>query len=190
MQNGLTPEYLSSLIPDKVGNNSAYNLRNGRNLNTIQANSQLYFKSFLPSVTRDWNGLSEETRNLTSLSSFQRHLNPSRNVSPKFLFDGKRPGQIYHARLRMRCSSLNARLFSKNIIDNPLCNCGAFEDTHHFLLSCTRYSILRQELVNKVTPVCHPSLNVLLFGSQELSDSANKHIFFCFSRVSNQIQTL
>ena len=59
MQNGLTPEYLSSLVPDNVGNNSAYSLRNSRNLNTIQANSQPYFKYFLPSVTRDWNGLSE-----------------------------------------------------------------------------------------------------------------------------------
>ena len=113
MQNGLTPKYLSSLVPDNLGNNSAYNLRNARNLNTIQANSQLYFRSFLPSVTRDWNGLSEEIRNSTSLSSFKRHLNSSRNVSPKFFFDGKRPGQIYHARLRMRCSSLNAHLFSK-----------------------------------------------------------------------------
>ena len=178
MLNGLTPEYLSSLVPDNVGNNSTYNLRNARNLNTIQANSQLYFKSFLPSVTRDWNGLSGEIRNSTSLSSFKRHLNFSRNVLPKFFFDGKRLGQIYHARLRMRCSPLNAHLFSKNTINSPLCICGAIEDTHHFLLSCTRYTILRQELVNKVTPVCHPSLNVLLIGSQELSDSANKHIFF------------
>ena len=156
MQNGLTPEYLSSLVPDNVGNNSAYNLRNARNLNTIQANSQLYFKSFLPSVTRDWNGLSEEIRNSTSLSSFKRHLNSSRNVSPKFLFDGKRPGQIYQARLRMRCSSLNAHLFSENITDSPLCFCGAFEDTHHFLLSCTRYTILRQE--RKQSNTCMSSI--------------------------------
>ena len=177
MQNGLTPENLSSLVPDNVGNNSAYNLRNARNLNTNQANSQLYFKSFLLSVTRDWNVLSEEIRNSTSLSSFKRHLNSSRNFSPKFLFDSKRPDQIYHARLRMRWSSLNAHLFSKNIIDSPLCICWAFEDTHHFLLSCTRYTTLRQELVNKVIPVCHPFLNVLLFSSQELSDSVNKHIF-------------
>ena len=83
MQNSLTTEYLSSLVPDNVGN--------ARNLNTIQANSQLYFKPFLPSVTRNWNGLSEEIRNPTSLSSFERHLNASRNVSPKFFFDSKRP---------------------------------------------------------------------------------------------------
>ena len=33
-----------------------------------------------------------------------------------------------------------------------------------------------KKLVNKVTPVFQPSLNVLLFGSQELSNSANKQI--------------
>ena len=46
-----------------------------------------------------------------------------------------------------------------------------------FLFSCTRYTILQQELVNKVTPACQPSLNELLFGSQELSNSDNKQIF-------------
>ena len=61
MQNSLTPDYLLSLVPENVGNNSAYNSRNARNLNTIQAHSQLYYKSFLSSVTCDWNGLSEET---------------------------------------------------------------------------------------------------------------------------------
>ena len=37
--------------------------------------------------------------------------------------------------------------------------------------------ILQQELVNKVTPVCQPALNVLLFGSQELSNCANKYVW-------------
>ena len=76
---------------------------------------------------------------------------------------------------KLSCSTTNnAHLFSKNIIDSPLCVCGSYEDAQHFLLSCTRYTILRQELVNKVTPVHQPSLNVILFGSQELSNSANK----------------
>ena len=177
MQNNLTPDYLSSLVPENVGNNSAYNLRNARNLNTLQAHSQLYFKSFLPSVTRDWNGLSEEIRNSPSLSSFKHHLDVNLTKPSKFFFDGKRLGQIYHARLRMRCSSLNAHLFSKNIIDSPLCASGSFEDTNHFLLSCPRYAVLRQELVNKITPICQLSLNVLLFGNQELAYSLNKQIF-------------
>ena len=177
MQNGLSPNYLSFLVPDNVGNNSAYNLRNAQNLNIVQANSQLYYKSFLHSVTRDWNELTEELRNTPTLSSFKCRLDSDLNVVPKVFFDGKRRGQIYHARLRMRCSTLNAHLFSKNIIDSPICVCGAREDTQHFLMSCTRYTTLRQELVNRVTPVFQPSLNVFLFGSQELSDSDSRQIF-------------
>ena len=177
MQTNLTPDYLSSLVSDTVGNNTAYNLHNSQNLNTIHANSQLYYKSFLPSVTRDWNSLSDEIRNSPSFSSFKRHLNSNLLAPPKYFCDGNRPGQIYHARLRMKCSALNQHLFSKNIVDSPLCVCGSIEDTQHFLFSCTRYANLRQELLNKTIPLCQPSLNVFLNGDRELSDSTNKQIF-------------
>ena len=95
----------------------------------------------------------------------------------KFYFIGKRLGQIYHARLRTNCSSLNQHLFSKNLIDNPLCICGSVEDTYHFLLTCNRFSNLRQELFNKVSTICRPTLNVLLYGNDELSMEQNKNIF-------------
>ena len=94
MQNGLIPDYLSSMVPGIVGNNSSYNLRNAQNLNTVQANSQLYYKSFLPSATKEWNGLTEEIRNMPSLSSFKRHLNSILNAVPKSFFDGKSLRQI------------------------------------------------------------------------------------------------
>ena len=95
----------------------------------------------------------------------------------KFYFIGKRLGQIYHARLRTNCSSLNQHLFSKNLIDNPLCICGSVEDTYHYLLTCNRFSNLRQELFNKVSTICRPTLNVLLYGNDELSMEQNKNIF-------------
>ena len=93
-------------------------------------------------------------RNTPTLCSFKRRLDSDLNAVPKFFFDGKRLGQIYHARL----STLNAYLFSKNIIDSPICVCWAREDTQHFLMSCTRYTNLREELVNRVTPVFRPSV--------------------------------
>ena len=172
MQNGLSLTYLSSLVRDNVGNNSANNLRNAYNLNTVQANSQLYYKFVLfPSITWDWNELTQDLRNTSTLSYFKRHLDSDFNGVPKLFCDGKILGRIYLAQLRMRCSTLTARLFSKNIIDSPICICGAYKDTQHFLMSCTRYTNLRQEFVNRVTPVFKPSLNVLLFDSQELSNS-------------------
>ena len=95
----------------------------------------------------------------------------------KFYVIGKRLGQIYHARLRTNCSSLNQHFFSKNLIDNPLCICGSVEDTYHSLLTCNRFSNLRQALFNKVSTICRPTLNVLLNGNDELSMEQNKNIF-------------
>ena len=90
---------------------------------------------------------------------------------------GNRIGQIYHSRLRTNCTSLNSQLFSKNIIDSPLCIFGAIEDTRHYLFVSTRYFDLRQELINAVSAMCEPTLNVLLYGNTELSYEQSKEIF-------------
>ena len=58
---GLSPPYLSALLPSTVGANVSYNLRNPNNLHTVQCHSQLYYNSFLPSAIRTWNGLQEDT---------------------------------------------------------------------------------------------------------------------------------
>ena len=55
MTNYLTPAYLSSLLPPLVGAMSRYPLRNSEQYQTIDAKSQLYYNSFLPSTIREWN---------------------------------------------------------------------------------------------------------------------------------------
>ena len=178
MQNNLAPDYLSSLVPPTVGSTSAYPLRNSSNLHTLHAQSQLYFNSFLPSVTfRDWNDLPEEVRFSSSLDAFKYKLNSDVIMPPKFYFTGKRLGQIYRARLRTNFSSLNQHLFSKTIIDSPTCTFCAAEDTYHHLFECNRFSNLRQELFNTVSMICQLTLNVLLFGNDELSMQQNSTIF-------------
>ena len=177
MQNDMSPNYLSSLVPPSVGNTTNYPLRNSTNLHTIHTNSQLYFNSFLPSVIRDWNELSEQTRNLPSIASFKREINSDIKNIPSFYFDGKRLRQIYHARLRTNCSSLNQHLFSKNIVESPLCVCGEVEDTKHFLFDCHYFQNLRHELFNNITTICQPTVNILLFGSEQLSVIENRQIF-------------
>ena len=74
MVNHLTPLYLSSLIPTTVNETSRYNLRNANNISTINARTNQYFNSFLPSTIRDWNSLSKEHRNSTSVASFKHTL--------------------------------------------------------------------------------------------------------------------
>ena len=66
--------------------------------------------------------------------------------------------------------------FLKHIIDSPLCECGAVEDTKLFLLECHRYRNLRVELNNTISFICPTILNTLFRGSSELTDSDNKKL--------------
>ena len=120
MQNDLSPNYLSSLVPPTVGIISTYPLRNLKKTYILYVlNSQLYSNSFLPSAIRDWNELPEEIRSAPSLLAFKHKSNRNIRMPQKFDFTGKRLGQIYHARLRTNCRSLNLLLFSKNLTDSP-----------------------------------------------------------------------
>lgn len=177
MVNNMTPEYLSSLVPPTVGSISRYNLRNETNLQTIPARSQHYYNSFLPSTTRIWNNLPEDTKNSLSVATFKNKLNNNINKPPQYYQSGSRLGQIYHARLRLNCSSLRQHLFQKNIIDNPLCECGVVENTSHFFLICNRFGQIRQDLLNRVSIYCQPTVNIFLYGSTDLPDDQNEDIF-------------
>ena len=130
MQNDLSPEYLCSLVPPTVGSTSSYPLRNADDLHSLHTNSQLYYNSFLPSAVREWNQLPIETRNSsTSLNIFKTRIKNNISLPPSYYFTGKRLGQIYHTRLRTKCSSLRHHLLSKHIIECPRCICGSVEDT-------------------------------------------------------------
>ena len=102
MKSGLCPTYLSSLVPPSVGNNTVYSLRNASNIQARQANTQLYYNSFLPSVVRLWNDLLDEIQNSNTIASFKRGLSVNRHSPPAYYSAGKRLGQIYHSRLRTK----------------------------------------------------------------------------------------
>ena len=59
----------------------------------------------------------------------------------------------------------------------PYCTCGDIEDTHHFLFVCHQYTDLRRDLLNSVSDICQPNLNVLLCGDITLIFVQNKQIF-------------
>ena len=61
MSNNISPEYLSSLVPQPIENTTHYGLRDASNIRPPLARTQLYYKSFLPSTIRLWNDLSPET---------------------------------------------------------------------------------------------------------------------------------
>ena len=96
----LAPEYLSST----VDNISQYNVLNETNLQTIPARSQQYYNTFLPSTTRIWNSLPNDTKNSPSVESFKHKLSNNITRPSPYYVSGSRLGQIYHASIRLNCS--------------------------------------------------------------------------------------
>ena len=164
MNTGVSPNYLSSLIPASVEDSTTYNLRNANNFRHTLSRTQLYYRSFLPSSIRAWNDLSLEVRQSNSIQSFKFQLNKNLKKPPKYYYIGNRLSQIQHTRLRTDCSSLNHHLFSKNIVDSPHCACGAVETTKHYFFECQRYDEIRTTMLNELANYCQPDLNIVLFG--------------------------
>lgn len=174
MVHGLAPEYLNNVVPPLVQEQSRYALRNARDVAPIFANTNLYSNSFLPSAIRDWNKLSDDIRNSQSFSIFKTKLSGSRFKSPSYYNYGDRGMQVYHARLRLGCSSLKSHLYSKNLIDSPLCTCGEPETVKHYLATCPNYTLLRNETLSQVI---HLPIKTLLSGNPTLSVQENENIF-------------
>ena len=177
MHNNLTPNYLSSLIPQQVEAISRYNLRNAQDIRNIRTRTSLYYNSFLPSTLRQWNDLSSETRQSTSLNSFKRLLKMDKISVPQYYYYGNRKAQMLHTRLRTGCSALNFDLFIKNISDSPMCVCGSIENVQHFFFHCNLFHRQRVLLLNAVSNLCTPTVNVLLQGDQSLTNETNANIF-------------
>ena len=133
--NNISPSYLSDLVPQSVNSISHYNLRNADDLESVASRTNQYYNSFLPSVVREWNELTNDVRQSDSLRSFKCNINRERTTVPKHFYSGTRKTQILHTRLRTNCSSLNNDLYSKNLTDSPLCRCGSVENTNHFIPS-------------------------------------------------------
>ena len=117
IMNGLTPDYLRDLVPPLVQEASNYNLRTSDHIQTFHANTNLFYNSFLPSTIRAWNSLPNDVRSSSSVAAFKYRLNMNISKPPRYFNCSTRMGQILHARLRLDCSSLNAHLYRKNIID-------------------------------------------------------------------------
>ena len=177
MINGLAPQYLSSIVPQRRTIASTYNLRNQGDFEIPLTRTNLYSNSFIPSVIGEWNALPEQVRTANTLSSFKYYLNRTKPVTNKLYYYGSRRLQIIHTRLRTKCSALRYHLYIKNIVDSPNCLCGMVETTKHFFFECNRYNHIRQNLLNTIANISEPSLNTILFGDDSKSIQTNKEIF-------------
>ena len=113
---------------------------------------------------------------------------------PKYFSLGHGKGKNYHTRLRLGLSGLNDHLFKCNLIPYRTCNrCtnNTAETTEHFLLYCPKYSDIRKDLFRNLQTIVGARVNfdiyikycskylvqLLLFGSEYLSDDENFKIF-------------
>ena len=184
MFSNITPLYLSRLVPQSVSNLSRYNLRNPKDLQTVNARSSQYYHSSLPSTTTDWNSLSIETKQSDSVNSFKHSLNKDKLSVPGYFYIGSRIGQILHSRIRTNYRSLNLDLFLKNITESPLCRCGRIENAQHFFFHCRYYEVQRREVMFAVSPYLNPSFKLLLNNDSNLSPEINSTIFLKVHKYS------
>ena len=179
MDHGLAPLYLSNLLPPHVEDVTSYRLRNAGNYVGIHANTRTYADSFLPSTIQAWNNLPDSIRSADTLATFKHLLTQDTPKVPKYYFCGDRFFQVLHTRLRTECSSLNQHLHKRNLVGNPYCICGEVESNTHYLWPGPRYTLMRDEMVTSISQITNLTIttDVLLFGTDEVSDEVNTTIF-------------
>ena len=179
MDHGLAPLYLSNLLPPHVEDVSSYRLRNAGNYVGIHANTRTYADSFLPSSIQAWNNLPDSIRSADTLTTFKHLLTLDTPKVPKYYFCGDRFNQVLHTRLRTECSSLNQHLHKRNLVCSPYCIYGQVESSTHYLLTCPRYTRMLNEMVTLISQITNLTItiDVLLFGTDEVSDEVNTTIF-------------
>ena len=89
---GFGPTYISDLIPPLVNEISDYPLRNNRNLSLPYNRTIISQKSCIPSSIRLWNGLEDDIKNLSALTTFHKHVISKFNKSyiPAYFTFGNR----------------------------------------------------------------------------------------------------
>ena len=172
---------MHNLLPPLVAERTNYNLRNVNDVSIVRRRTELFSKSFIPSTIDFWNTLPLTVRNLQSLEIFKRTLKESYFITikvPKYYIQGDRRSSVYHARLRNNCSNLNHDLFINHLKPNSFCDCGNdVEDAEHYFFRCERYVEQRLVLFHSTRPFHPLNLNMLLFGSDRLSEMENSELF-------------
>jgi len=177
---GELPEYLRELYPNTVLENHNYPLRNQENYATILRRLEIYSKSVIPSSIKLWNELDLNIRNANTLSSFKSLLKSLFKPFdvPSYFLTGDRFLQIHHARIRNKCSNLNADLFYNHLRDDPNCDCGFNnEDAEHYFFRCPRFSTQRRNLFTSSRQFHPLSVLKLLFGIENRTSEENEILF-------------
>jgi hypothetical protein len=191
--NGKAPKYLCDLVPNLVQDRTGYMLRNRGNIDEPLARLNLHSNSFIPKVTKLWNVLSIQVKNLPSVAAFKyKHAHDIPKRNPLFYYGGRLEAAI-HARLRIKNSPLLADLCNElHVVQSPLCPCGtgAEETAEHFFFHCPNYDDLRTELTKELLPWEIENVEDLLSGLPEADHLTNLKVFSAvhkYIRNSNRL---
>ena len=188
ISNGLTPSYLSELLPPPRP--MLYGSRRENILSILPSNTVRYQHSFFPNSTRLWNEIGVELRSKDTLGQFKNSLLHLIRHEGKSLFDVNHPrGEKYLFRLRVGLSSLKSHKRAHHFLDTPsdLCDCGEEpEDVKHYFLACKAYDEYRDTMLISVRNSLSSKniiansnahlASILLYGHSDLNDEANRQI--------------
>ena len=185
IRNNMTPLYLRNSLPRE---RIPLYCNTSTSYHEFMCNTNKYMNSFFPDVTKSWNYLGSEFHNSVSLNIFKNKLinliRPNANSIFK-LHDALGIKFLYQ--LRVGLSPLKCHKKNHNFMDTPddWCMClSAPEDTQHFLLKCTLFSVQRGKLILSVnnllasTNLLHliDDYKLFLYGHHTLSNDTNKNI--------------
>ena len=186
IRNNMTPSILKESLPrERI---PLYSSNKALSYHEFMCNTTNYMNSFFPDVIKSWNKLGFEFHNSLSLTNFKNKLINLIRPNTKSIFKlHDTTGTKFIYQLRVGLSPLKCHKKRHNFVDtaDDWCDCrSAPEDTQHYLLKCTLFSIQRQKLIASVnnllinTNICHliDDYKLFLYGHHSLNTTINMNI--------------
>ena len=185
IRNNMTPLYLRKNLPRE---RIPLYCNRSTSYHEFLCNTNKYMNSFFPDVIKSWNNLGSEFHNIVSLNIFKNKLISLIRPNAKSIFKlHDALGIKFLYQLRVGLSPLKCHKKNHNFVDTPddWCAClSAPEDTQHFLLKCTLFSVQRVRLISNVSNLLantnfHHLINdykLYLYGHHALTSHVNKNI--------------
>ena len=100
-----------SLLPDEVGKDIDYNLRNSQDIQLPKISKNYFFKSYIPSTIRLWNELTEIIQSIAEVDTFKTNLKQifGKMESYKPYLVENTEGHIHLSRIQMKLRGLNSQ---------------------------------------------------------------------------------
>ena len=145
----LSPNYLCKTL-NKFKKKHVRNLRNNIEYEIPRTKNRKHINSFFIGTIPDWNKLSGSLKNnCKTPKNFKLKILKTLNVpyrSSCRFFHGNRNLEKILNRFMLLFTSLHFDLFTHNITETPLCDCGKEETREHYIFECTNFQYQRIDL--------------------------------------------